>query len=241
MEQTYGFYRPIEGSLRDARTAAPAGLHAQLVHDVLLAHVRSQGFPCVFGKSVVNRTAYWLGVYPGLAESATTAMLGRDLVTFLEQKVEFDGIVSLLAVFIESGVHDERGFEALLWQQLQCLNQTDAKGWSSDVSRDPDSPDFEFSYDGEAFFIVGCHPASSRIARQTPHPTLAFNLHSQFMALRDEGRFGQVQNAIRARDLALQGSINPALEDYGAGLGAKQYSGRETGPDWRCPFHAVKV
>ena len=45
--------------------------------------------------------------------------------------------------------------------------------------------------------------------------------------------------ATRARDLALQGSINPNLADFGTAPETRQYSGRKVEAGWKCPFHLV--
>ena len=37
--------------------------------------------------------------------------------------------------------------------------------------------------------------------------------------------------------MALQGSINPVLSQFGKGSEAIQYAGRAVAADWRCPFH----
>ena len=84
--------------------------------------------------------------------------------------------------------------------------------------------------------MVGLHAHASRLARRTPWPMLAFNLHEQFERLRTGGRFDALQRAIRARDLAGQGSINPMLSDFGDRSETRQYSGRAVPDDWRCPF-----
>ncbi|MBA3796937.1 MAG: YqcI/YcgG family protein, partial [Chloroflexi bacterium] len=38
------------------------------------------------------------------------------------------------------------------------------------------------------------------------------------------------------REVALQGSINPMLSDFGTRSEARQYAGREVDEEWRCPF-----
>ena len=104
------------------------------------------------------------------------------------------------------------------------------------VSTDPNDPQFSFSFAGQAFYIVGMHPNSSRIARRFPWPTLVFNPHEQFERLRADGKWKRMQQAIRARDVALQGSINPMLSDFGEEPEARQYSGRAVSRDWVAPF-----
>src|SRR6476620_7390004 len=75
-------------------------------------------------------------------------------------------------------------------------------------------PHFAFSLAGTAYFVVGLHPAASRIARRTPLPTLVFNLHEQFEELRQSERFERMRDTIRRRDQALQGSVNPMVADH---------------------------
>ena len=124
--------------------------------------------------------------------------------------------------------------------QLQAIHDLDIKEhpWASDVSDDPGSADFSFSVASRAFFVVGLHPRSSRLARRAQRPTLVFNFHGQFEALRASGRYEKLQAAIRERDVALQGNINPVLARFGEASEALQYSGRASGG---CPFHTRSV
>jgi FPC/CPF motif-containing protein YcgG len=70
-------------------------------------------------------------------------------------------------------------------------------------------------------------------------PTLVFNLHEQFEALRASGRFTRMRDVIRTRDEQLQGSVNPMVSDHGYGSEARQYAGRAVDEDWRAPFDAT--
>lgn len=86
-------------------------------------------------------------------------------------------------------------------------------------------------------FVVGLHPASSRLSRRFQWPTLVFNPRSQFERLRETGRFERLRGAVREREIALQGTLNPNLADFGEQSEARQYSGRATEQEWQCPFH----
>lgn len=110
--------------------------------------------------------------------------------------------------------------------------------WDPEASANPDDPHFSYSFGGRAFFVVGMHPNSSRLARRFAWPALVFNARYQFERLREEGRFTHLRDAIRARKVALQGSLNPNQSDHGEDTEARQYSGRPAEPDWWCPFHA---
>ncbi len=157
------------------------------------------------------------------------------LTSFGQETDRSAGFASLVAVFRATDVVDESEFETLLWRQLELLHEADGRPWDPRVSDDPANPHFAFSVGGTAFFVVGLHPESSRIARRTPLPTLVFNLHEQFEELRGSDRFDRMRDTIRRRDGALQGSLNPMVADHGRSSEARQYSGRAVPADWEAP------
>src|SRR5690606_5656432 len=134
-----------------------------------------------------------------------------------------DLVYSFLAVFKGRQNYSETEFEQLLWQQLQYLHEADEYPWDGEVAKDPESPEFSFSLGGKAFYMVGMHPNSSRKSRQAPYPAIAFNLHLQFEKLREKKRYEKVKQKIRERDIALQGDINPMLQDFHEASEARQY------------------
>jgi FPC/CPF motif-containing protein YcgG len=120
---------------------------------------------------------------------------------------------------------------------MQLLHSLDPEDWDPETSSDADSANFSFSLFGTSFYLVGLHPESSRKARQFSYPTIVFNLHEQFDKLRDMGAYHTIRDRIRERDEEKNGSFNPMLEDFGESSEARQYSGRQVGEDWKCPFH----
>ena len=204
------------------------------------AFVSDPRFPCLGGASVGRRRAYRLHVYGALGSVRSAGPLARDLAAFVHQtRAEGSIVRAFIAVFPERPPASETMFEHRLWTQLQLLHDRDdpTAPWDPAVRADPDDPRFAFSFAGCAFFIVGLHRRSSRLSRRFRWPTLVFNPHEQFEQLRAEGRYARYQALIRERDIALQGTINPALADFGERSAAGQYSGRATEPEWRCPFH----
>jgi FPC/CPF motif-containing protein YcgG len=194
----------------------------------------------VGSRSVANRLTYRFGLYPVLGSADAAAAVCHDLYEFNH---EFDRIgdefVSFIAGFGVGGVDSEIAFERALWGHLQAMHEVDRRSfaWDPQVNSDPAHPEFSFSIGGRGFFVVGLHPHASRMARRTQQPTIVFNAHEQFEALRRRGKFEMMKQMIRARDLAYQGSINPVLENFGAASEARQYSGRAVPSDWDCPFH----
>ena len=144
---------------------------------------------------------------------------------------------SFIAMFRDQ-VAGEKSFESALWNHLQLMHDHDSLrfDWDPSVASDPASSDFSFSVGGRAFFVVGLHPAASRVARRAPFPCLVFNFHNQFESLKASGKYQGMQTVIRSREVKLQGSVNPVLARFGAASEARQYSGRNVHTDWQCPF-----
>jgi len=209
------------------------------MHELLRELVLRVDYPCLGARASFHRRLYRFGVYPEIAWSTIARALCHDLYEFAhEMQAPELGFASFIATFLGPDVIDERHFEKLLWDQLQHLHDVDIQffPWDAGVSSDPDDPWFSFSVGGAAYYIVGLHPLASRLSRRFAHPAIVFNFHSQFAQLSSQGRLEPFKRAIRARDVALQGSINPTLTQ-GSGSQARQYAGRAVANDWRCPLH----
>ena len=197
--------------------------------------------PCVMAQTVFSQENVFIKEYDYLGDQKHNEKLYKDLIDYLESFEDGNKqFQTFLAVFPKSDIKSENEFEDLLWRELFNIHKVDKVKWDPTVSSDPANDNFSFSIGGKAFYIVGMHPKSSRLARQTPYPTIAFNLHSQFEKLRDMGAYQKVKNKIRARDEKLQGKINPELEDFGANSEARQYSGKKHEQEWKCPFHKTR-
>jgi FPC/CPF motif-containing protein YcgG len=212
-------------------TGQPARVHA-----ALRAVVLDPQYPCLGARSVMQEHGYWFALYDRLATAETTAELAQDITAFLAAREELPGrFASLITVYQSPKVRSETQFERQLWRQLRLLHESDGQSWDPAVSSDPAANDFSFSFAGNAFFVVGLSPANQRWARSFPWPVLVFNSHDQFERLREEGRFERMSDTIRERDSEIEGAANPNLEHFGEHTEARQYAGREVGPDWRCP------
>jgi len=221
------------------RGGKPAQPLAQRVHRKLRSFVQDSAFPCVGAKAAFNQGSYRFGMYPHMNSPPATAGLCHDLFTFVQEQQKLDSdFTTFIASFKGPTPTTDEQFERLFWQQLQNLHDEDARyhSWDPTYSSDPDSPDFSFSFAGRAFFVVGLHPGSSRLARRFPWPTLVFNAKYQFKRLEASGKDEKFQEVIRGKDVALQGATNPNLKYEGQNSEAKQYSGRPVGEDWECPF-----
>lgn len=203
-------------------------------------------YPCLAAKGLVHRDEYQLAVYGALGSAAATRELANDLAAFTRRAPPAgidDELTAFVAVFAGRAPRGEPEFERRLWLQLQRLHDGDdsTPRWDPAVSDDPADPRFSFSFAGCGLFVIGLHPDSSREARRFAWPALVFNPHAQFERLRERGHYARLRDCIRERDLALQGTINPNLADFGERSEARQYSGRDTtDAGWRCPFHPRK-
>jgi FPC/CPF motif-containing protein YcgG len=207
--------------------------------------IASEKYSCVGAKAALKRASYRFGAYSQMYEEGVTAGLCYDLYNFLaDQTNGANGITgpftAFIACFSDRKIESEMDFHTRMWKQLQAIHDLDWQyhPWDSRVSSDIGSPYFAFSFARRALFVVGLNPYSSRIARRFPWPAIVFNPHSQFRLMRQQNTFEAMKSAIRERELALQGSLNPNLADHGTDSEAKQYSGAAANADLICPFHA---
>jgi hypothetical protein len=210
---------------------------AERVREEFRAFVFDPAFSCLGARAALRHDGHRIGAFGPMGTPEATEQLARALAEFAPAAAEAE-FSTFVAAFMGAAPEDETEFEALLWRQLQALHDADAtRGWAPSVSDRPEDPRFSFSFAGMAFFVVGLHPASSRLARRFGWPTLVFNPRAQFERLRADGRYGGLRDQIRAREVALQGDLNPNLAEFGEASEARQYSGRAAEPEWRCPFH----
>ena len=193
--------------------------------------------PCIMAKTVFSMNLVNLRTYNNLGNLNQTKELYKDLKAYIKNyDFESNQFETFIAVFPNSPEFTEIQFEEQLWMQLNQLNAVDEYDWDPSVSNNPHDDNFSFSIAGKSFYIVGLHPNSSRKARRSPYPAIAFNLHWQFEKLRKMGTYDRVKTSIRERDEQFSGSTNPMLKDFGSQSEARQYSGRKVGELWECPF-----
>jgi len=206
------------------------------------AFLRGADFPCIGAKSALARNqieiviardirSNWddLRVLPKLLAFAKSYHNGSKPILFQ----------SFAIIFEQPDGLTEAEFEHHLWQRIQSLSDKDSFfGAIHDdrVAANPSDHNFSLSFGAEAFFVVGLHPNASRPARRFDKPVLVFNLHDQFVRLRQQGLYEKMRGIIMDRDIELAGSANPMLARHGESSEAKQYSGRVVDSDWECPY-----
>jgi FPC/CPF motif-containing protein YcgG len=236
-----------QGGLTAADEFATSTSFLSEAHELFRETVLRPGFSCIGAKAAFNDEAYAFAAYDEFASAESTTGLCRDLCAFAHSRVVHENEYATFVAVFRGPCHlDEARFENLLWNQLRQLHKADQEcfEWDQSVSANPNDSRFSFSFAGRAFYVIGLHDNSSRSARTFPWPCVVFNPHEQFERLRTDGKWKKMQNAIRAREVVLQGSVNPMLSDFGQKSEARQYSGRAVPDDWsppagsegKCPF-----
>jgi FPC/CPF motif-containing protein YcgG len=205
-----------------------------------LSFISNPHFPCVAAKAAYAHKQIKCFVAEHLACPADDQAILNFIYSFVDEyRSQHSLYHSATIIFKGPHIENEDQFDQLLWQRLQALSNMDAKKYKYDerVNADPSSPHFSFSLKEEAFFIIGLHPASSRVSRRFSYPTLVFNPHEQFEVLRQENHYESMKATVRRRDMKLSGSINPMLDEYGSSSEVLQYSGRQYDSNWKCPLH----
>ncbi|MGC3943627.1 MAG: guanitoxin biosynthesis heme-dependent pre-guanitoxin N-hydroxylase GntA [Chryseolinea sp.] len=219
--------------------------HRQLAYatesytEELLRMIGQSTYPCIGAKAVTTKQKLSSFVASDLSRDADDEEIINFLYSFIDDYRKAGPVLCSAAVIFDTPAElSEREFDGLLWSRLQALADIDASNYVYDlrVSSDPSSRNFGFSIKSEALYVIGLHPNSSRPARRFEHPAIIFNPHSQFERLRARGKYDAMRRAVRQRDLAYAGSINPMLADFGESSEAIQYSGIQNGTNWKCPF-----
>ena len=217
--------------------------YRDVVVEALRSLVSTKNYPCVAAIRSILGEDFSVGTYRKMGCVESTRLLSEDLKCFIaEQKKSKSTYLSFVAAFQEPTNVTEKCFEELLWDQLSRLHELTSHefSWDPKVCSDTSSPEFCFSFANCGFFIVGMHPASSRKSRQFPFPVMVFNLFEQFEELKRLGMYEAMKTTNRERDMKYQGSLNPMLERFGETAEAVQYSGRNVGDAWKCPFRMGK-
>lgn len=207
--------------------------------DEFLTFIQESSFPCIGAKAAAAKQQMRCMVVGSMEGVKDDSRILQFLYQFVDDFRDSSGHFHSAAIlFNTTKKYSEEKFDELLWKRLQALSIQDAKYYPYDIRVDTDTSSASFSYSlkEEAFFIIGMHPSSSRLARQFKYPTLVFNPHIQFEELRETNRYEPFKAVVRKRDIALSGSINPMLQDFGHASEVYQYSGRKYDETWQCPF-----
>ena len=203
--------------------------------------VRRPSFPCVGAKAALTKGQLEFAVAHDLRAASADMQIYSALCNFAKRsQVGKTLFRSFVVLFRCPLTLNERAFEHHMWARLQALTDLDTQhGQPRDehVSADPANPHFSLSFGGEAFFAVGLHPGASRAARRFSHPAIVFNPHYQFEELRRQGLYEKMRKRIVEKEVAVSGSVNPMLREFGEASEAPQYSGRLVEEGWTCPFH----
>ncbi len=217
----------------------PTG-QAKMTHQLFRSFVTNDRFACVGAKGAVMSGGYRFALYDRFPSPNASEGLARDLAAFVAELPHIAAkYKTFVAVFNDTTIAGEADFEERLWRQLDVLHAADVRhfDWNPSVSRDPADARFAFSAAGHPFFVIGMHPQASRLSRRFALPALVFNSHEQFRELKSSGHYARIREQVRARELELQGSLNPNLSDHGDCSEAGQYAGRAVEDEWICPFH----
>ena len=209
------------------------------IKDEFLFFISEKKFPCVAARDAVKKNTVAVFEASHLACPADDMAILNFLYTFTADfRKGTAGFQSAAIIFSHPMNIDEDLFESMMWKRLQALSDLDKKNFNHDtrVSNDPMSDSFSYSINGEAFFVLAMHPASSRKARRFHYPVLIFNPHQQFVQMKKTKAYDNMKAIVRKRDLLYSGSANPMLTDFGERSETFQYSGKAYDADWKCPL-----
>ena len=196
-------------------------------------------FPCVAAKDALTKDNIQIYIAQHIACPADDENILAFLYDFTDTyRFAEKGFHSAVIIFEEPDNLSEDLFDNFMWQRLNAIKKMDEKNYQHDarVDNNPTSPSFSFSIKEEAYFILALHANNSRPARQFKYPTLVFNPHEQFEAMKTTSRYEKMKAVVRKKDMVLAGSINPMLTNFGEASEVFQYSGKKYDENWKCPL-----
>lgn len=202
--------------------------------------ILQKNYPCVAAVKALKSQEIQIEVYDNFGEVGSRFSLRNDLLRYIDNyKKNPSSFLTFCAVFSDAVDLSEEEFELRLWKELSSLTSEETRSQDQDpeFSSDPKSKNFCFCLGGKAFFVVGLHSQSSRLARRFPWPTLIFNVYEQFKKLSAAGLYENMVKINRQRDMIFQGNINPMAQRHGESWESIQYSGKANPENWQCPFH----
>lgn len=211
--------------------------------EMISRFVMQKNYPCTAAIQSVARNESIYGQFENFGSGQSGRQLRAELQKFIQQQQANNSTyLSYWAIYEGQNLFSEDDFEIALWQELSHLTseQTKNQDWKDLAKANPTEKSFSFCIDGHEFFVVGLHPQSSRLARRFPKPAIVFNVFKQFENLEKSGQYESIKKLIRERDVRLQGSVNPMVENYGDQWEAIQFSGKKNESQWKCPFHFIK-
>lgn len=209
--------------------------------------IMKPNYPCVAAVSSFLKHDFMSGNYKDFGSGQCAAQLASDLLKFkTEQRRLKSPFYSFWAVFENDEVASEDEYEKKMWNELSAVHEFEIKNaglqsseqlpWDPKFSRNPKDKNFCFCLGGDAYFVVGMHPQSSRLSRRFPYPVIIFNLYEQFDDLMKKNTFAPMVQLNRQRELKFEGSVNPMVEKHGQSWESIQFSGKNNDDQWGCPF-----
>jgi FPC/CPF motif-containing protein YcgG len=210
----------------------------EFVERQLRALVLDTPFPCAGARAAVRNAGYLFNLYADMGSRGSLAELVADLRYFAQVRSELGNFYSFVASFVEPArIDEEQAWDVFVWSFLQKLHDFDDAPWDDRFSTDPQDAGFALSFAGCGQLVVSLYPGATRYSRRFAWPTLVFNPLEQDRAnFPDDESFERFRDTIRARDVRLQGSVNPSLPLTLDDPQAPGFSGAPVGPDWTCPI-----
>lgn len=142
--------------------------------------IKNEEFPCAFARSSFNTKNMFFVVLPDFISEGNIEKIKLSLKCFSEilnksnisnSKKRF---TTLVTIFTKCNFSSQKEFNFEFFNLLKKLNSLDEVKWVEGVSKDPESPNFEFCFDGKVWFPVTLSPMHKHIIRQSLLTIISF-------------------------------------------------------------------
>ncbi len=139
-----------------------------------LFNSKESGFPCLYAISSFNKGEMYFGVSNKTASCANTIANDLKEMTHLldgDLTNESKSLITYVNIISKDDISD---VESFLVGLLRDIHKLDNKEWPDSVTKNMSDHDFEFYYNGCAWFPVLLSPSHPSTIRRSPYILIAF-------------------------------------------------------------------
>lgn len=169
-------------------------------------------FPCFYATRALKAGGMRVAFIEDPSDASCLDAFASVLADYTEDIHAFGSFTSLIAMVHPRIAHETVDeYHAWFWDFMQQIHDRDRDPWPSGVALETDHPLWEFSFGGEAMFVLASGPAYDlRASRRTSGILLSFQPRYMFDRLIAEPRkLKNARDLIRTRSVAFDDGLDP--------------------------------
>lgn len=194
-------------SSRIYTTDCPVAVYWERKREEILQIVRSETFPCVFGRKAANvRSLYWL--FHESSDDPMNFIAGLiEYTNFIKNTPPEERLLRPLITVIKSDIKTLADQQKLAWEFIQLLIEKDPAPWPNNIARDVDNHNWCLCFNSNQLFINISCPGHKMVRSR--------NLGSEiFLVINPREIFDIVAPRNKTKGLKIRSYIRDRIKEY---------------------------